>query len=69
MPDSGGAGLATISISDPVVDHLIVAGSGTMSSDRLSAPAVGVTIMVGTDRHRNHFRDRISTSNCSDRGM
>ncbi|WP_157403864.1 GIN domain-containing protein [Novosphingobium nitrogenifigens] len=44
MPDSGGAGLATISISDPVVDHLIVAGSGTMSSDRLSAPAVGVTI-------------------------
>jgi hypothetical protein len=39
-----GNGTATITITDPAVDHLIMAGSGTMSSDRLTGPSVGVTI-------------------------
>ena len=39
-----GHGTATITITDPAVDHLIMAGSGTMSSDRLNGASVGVTI-------------------------
>jgi hypothetical protein len=39
-----GNGTATITITDPAVDHLIMAGSGTMSADRLSGQSVGVTI-------------------------
>jgi len=39
-----GSGTAIVTITDPAVDHLIMAGSGTISADRLSGDAVGVTI-------------------------
>jgi hypothetical protein len=37
-------GTATVTIADPAIDHLILAGSGTISSERLNGAAVGVTI-------------------------
>lgn len=39
-----GNGLATITITAPAIDHLTMAGSGTISSDGLNGPDVGVTI-------------------------
>lgn len=39
-----GNGVAIVTITTPAVDHLIMAGSGAISSDRLSGAAVGVTI-------------------------
>jgi hypothetical protein len=39
-----GSGTAIVTITDPAVDHLIMAGSGTISSNRLNGDAVGVTI-------------------------
>jgi hypothetical protein len=45
QPDvSTGNGTATITITDPAVDHLVMAGSGTMSSDRMAGNDVGITI-------------------------
>jgi hypothetical protein len=45
QPDAEvGNGTATVTITDPAVDHLVMAGSGTMSADRLTARTVGVTI-------------------------
>jgi hypothetical protein len=45
QPDANvGPGTATVTISDPAVDHLVLAGSGTILSDRLHGAAVGVTI-------------------------
>jgi len=44
-PDADvGGGTATVTITTPSVDHLIMAGSGTISSERLDGPTVGVTI-------------------------
>jgi hypothetical protein len=39
-----GNGTAIVTITDPAVDHLIMAGSGTIASDRLDGDAVGVTV-------------------------
>lgn len=39
--DDGGA---TVTITTPAVDHLIMAGSGKISSDQLTGDSVGVTI-------------------------
>jgi hypothetical protein len=39
-----GNGTATVTITAPAVDHLTLAGSGTMSADRLAAKSVGMTI-------------------------
>jgi len=39
-----GDGIATITVTTPAVDHLIMAGSGKITSDRLSGKAVEVTI-------------------------
>jgi len=45
QPDANvGSGTATVTITDPAIDHLILAGSGTILSDRLNGAAVGVTI-------------------------
>ncbi|WP_428332718.1 GIN domain-containing protein [Novosphingobium sp.] len=45
QPDANaGNGTATVTITDPAVDHMVMAGSGTMSNDRLVGNAVGVTI-------------------------
>lgn len=45
QPDANaGNGTATLTITDPAVDHMVMAGSGTMSSDRLAGTDVGVTI-------------------------
>ncbi len=45
QPDAeAGNGTATVTITDPAVDHLVMAGSGTMSSDRLNGNVVGVTV-------------------------
>jgi hypothetical protein len=44
-PDAdAGNGTAIVTITDPSVDHLIMAGSGAIASDRLDGPNVGVTI-------------------------
>jgi hypothetical protein len=44
-PDADvGNGTATVTITDPAIDHLIMAGSGTISSDRLNGGAVGITV-------------------------
>eukprot|EP01037_Dinobryon_pediforme_P001661 gene1661-1691_t len=39
-----GTGAATVTVTTPMIDQLNMAGSGTMSSDRLTGNAVGVTI-------------------------
>jgi len=45
QPDANaGNGTATVTITDPAVDHLVMAGSGTISNDRLTGDDVGVTI-------------------------
>ena len=45
QPDANaGNGTATLTITNPAVDHMVMAGSGTMSSDRLTGDDVGVTI-------------------------
>jgi len=45
QPDANaGNGTATVTITDPSVDHMVMAGSGTMSNDRLAGNDVGVTI-------------------------
>lgn len=44
-PTAGpGTGAATVTVTTPAIDQLNMAGSGTMSSDRLTGTAVGVTI-------------------------
>lgn len=45
QPDANaGNGTATVTITAPSIDHLVMAGSGTMSSDRLTGKTVGVII-------------------------
>ena len=45
QPDAQvGPGNATITITAPAIDHLTLAGSGTISSDRLAGASAGVTI-------------------------
>jgi hypothetical protein len=45
QPDANaGSGTATVTITDPSIDHMVMAGSGTMSNDRLVGNVVGVTI-------------------------
>ncbi len=45
QPDAdAGNGTATVTITDPAVDHMTMAGSGTMSNDRMTGTDVGVTI-------------------------
>lgn len=39
-----GNGVAIVTITTPTVDHLVMAGSGRISSDQLSGDSVGVTI-------------------------
>lgn len=39
-----GTGVATITITTPSVDHLTMAGSGTINSDRLAGNVTGVTV-------------------------
>lgn len=39
-----GNGVATVTVSAPSADHLVMAGSGAMTADRLTGASVGVTI-------------------------
>jgi hypothetical protein len=44
LGETTGDGVATITVTTPLVDHLTMAGSGRMSSDRLNGKSVEVTI-------------------------
>jgi hypothetical protein len=39
-----GSGIATVTVTDPAVDHLVMAGSGAMTADQLTGESVGITI-------------------------